>query len=231
MAPFVPEVVAKVERGPELGGASFGPPTRWQRVLKRLLDLALLALTGAVVLPLMLPLALLVWLESPGPIFHRRRVLGLHGRPFGAFKLRTMAVNADDLLAKMLAADPFLKAEFWQHHKLKDDPRVTRTGKWLRRRSLDELPQWLNVLRNEMSFVGPRMMAPDEAERYGPLATRVLSVKPGLTGPWQVMGRNTLAYAERVRLSSEYVENYSLWRDLEILLRTIPVVLCGRGAH
>lgn len=177
--------------------------------------------------PLLLLLAILVKLDSPGPVFHRRRVLGRHGRPFDALKFRTMVVNADAILA----SDPRLREAFQSGHKLREDPRVTRLGGLLRRTSLDELPQLVNVLRGEMSLVGPRMIAPDEAERYGKWQLNLLTVKPGITGPWQVHGRSDLPYDERVRLSMHYIRNYSIWLDLEILIRTVGVVLQGKGAY
>jgi exopolysaccharide biosynthesis polyprenyl glycosylphosphotransferase len=177
--------------------------------------------------PIFLTLALAVRLDSPGPIFHRRRVLGREGTTFAAFKFRTMVVNADEVLAR----DPELKAAFAMGYKLKTDPRITRVGAWLRRTSLDELPQLINVLRGEMSLVGPRMIAPDEAVRYGKWQMNLLTVKPGITGPWQVQGRSDIAYDERVKLSMNYIRNYSIWLDLEILLRTIPTVIQKRGAY
>lgn len=196
-------------------------------VLKSTLDYVV-AFFGLVVLtPVMLLVALLVKLDSPGPAFHRRRVLGQSGRPFDAFKFRTMVVNADDVLA----ANPELREAFKSGYKLKVDPRVTRVGRFLRRTSLDELPQLLNVLRGEMSLVGPRMIAPDEAVRYGKWKLNLLTVRPGITGPWQVRGRSDISYEERIRLSMHYIRNYSIWLDLEILLRTIPAVLKARGAY
>jgi exopolysaccharide biosynthesis polyprenyl glycosylphosphotransferase len=200
-------------------------------ILKRSLDLGLALASAIVVLPLMLVLGLAVRLDSPGPVIHRRRVLGLNGRPFEAFKLRTMAVDAERRLAQVLEQDPVRQAEWERGQKLRNDPRLTRLGPFLRRYSLDELPQWLNVLRGEMSFVGPRMVAVEEAMRYGRWRFNLLTVKPGLTGPWQVMGRNSLPYEERVRLSMNYIRNYSIWLDLRILFRTIPVVLRGDDAY
>ena len=186
------------------------------------------AFVALVLLSPLLPLiALMVKLDSPGPVLHRRRVLGRSGKPFDAFKFRTMLVNADDVLAR----DPELREAFEKGFKLKEDPRVTRVGRFLRRTSLDELPQLINVLRGEMSLVGPRMVAPDEASRYGKWQLNLLTVKPGITGPWQVQGRSDIPYEERVRLSMHYIRDYSIWLDLEILLRTFLVVLAGKGAY
>lgn len=177
--------------------------------------------------PLILLLALLVRLDSPGPALYRRRVLGQSGKAFDALKFRTMVVDAE----AALAADPALLAAFAAGYKLKEDPRVTRVGHLLRRTSLDELPQLINVLRGQMSLVGPRMIAPDEAARYGKWQLNLLTVKPGITGPWQVQGRSDIPYAERVRLSMDYIRNYSIWLDLAILLRTLAVVAQRKGAY
>src|SRR5579884_1600148 len=195
--------------------------------LKLGLDYAV-ALGALVVLsPLLAVLAVLVRLDSPGPVLHRRRVVGRSGKAFDAFKFRTMVVNADEVLAN----DPELRRAFESGFKLKTDPRVTRLGRFLRRTSLDELPQLLNVVRGEMSLVGPRMIVPAELGRYGKWGTNLLTVKPGITGPWQVRGRSDIAYEERIRLSMHYIRNYSIWQDLEILLRTIPAILQGTGAY
>ncbi len=186
------------------------------------------AVGGLLVLgPAMLVIGLLVKLDSPGPVLHRRRVLGRNGRPFDALKFRTMVENADEVLAR----DPELRRAFEAGQKLKEDPRVTRVGRFLRRTSLDELPQLLNVLRGQMSIVGPRMIAPDEARLYGKWQLNLLTVKPGITGPWQVHGRNELAYEDRVKLSMHYIRNYSIWMDLEILLRTVWIVARRSGAY
>jgi len=177
--------------------------------------------------PLLVAIGLLVRLTSPGPVLHRRRVLGTGGKPFDALKFRTMVANADEVLK----ADPRLREAFEKGYKLRSDPRVTPVGRFLRRTSLDELPQLINVLRGEMSLVGPRMIAPEEAPRYGKWELNLLTVKPGITGPWQVHGRSDISYDERIRLSMHYIRNYSIWLDLEILLRTVSVVLLGKGAY
>ena len=196
-------------------------------LMKAMLDYTGAALGLLLLSPLLAIIALLVKLDSPGPLLHRRRVLGREGRTFDAFKFRTMVVDAD----AVLAANPTLREAFEMGYKLKSDPRVTRVGAFLRKTSLDELPQLINVLRGEMSLVGPRMIAPDEAVLYGKWRLNLLTVKPGITGPWQVHGRNDIPYGERVRLSMHYIRNYSIWLDLEILLRTIPAVLKARGAY
>ncbi|MFZ0427225.1 MAG: sugar transferase [Acidobacteriota bacterium] len=199
-----------------------------ERAAKYVLDYAL-ALAGLVILsPLFLLLGLLVRLDSPGPILHRRRVLGVGGRTFDAFKFRTMHVNGDEILAR----NPELLEELQRNQKLKNDPRVTRLGAFLRSTSLDELPQLLNVLLGQMSLVGPRMISPEEAEKYGRSRMNLLTVRPGITGLWQVSGRSELTYDERVRLDIHYIRYYSVWRDLQILfVQTLPSVLKKRGAY
>lgn len=177
--------------------------------------------------PLMLLIALLVRLDSPGPVIYRRRVVGLKGRVFDAYKFRTMIVDAE----AYLESHPELKAEWEQTGKIRNDPRVTRVGRWLRRTSLDELPQLFNVLRGEMSLVGPRMITPAELPRFGRWQHNLLIVKPGLTGLWQISGRADLSYEDRVRLDMYYIRNYTIWLDLKILLQTVWVVLQGKGAY
>lgn len=196
-------------------------------LLKRLIDL-LGAAAGLLVLsPLLLVLAVLVRSTSPGPIIYRRRVLGIGGAEFDAFKFRTMVADAD----RRLQTDPELARRFHENVKVPSDPRVTAVGRWLRRLSLDELPQLFNVVRGEMSLVGPRMISPEEAPRYGGHLARRLIVRPGITGLWQVSGRQTLDYGSRIALDLKYIDTWSLRLDLVILLRTVPAVLSMRGAH
>lgn len=196
---------------------------RAKSAMDRVGALLLLVVTG----PLLLVAALSVRLTSDGPAFHRRRVIGLHGTPIDAFKLRTMVVNAEAILHSR----PDLRAAYLENMKLPDDPRVTRVGRFLRRTSLDELPQLVNVLRGEMSLVGPRMISSAEMDNYGEVLERRLEFKPGMTGLWQISGRQDLDYAERIRLDVQYMDNWSLWLDCVILLKTIPAVLSMRGAH
>jgi exopolysaccharide biosynthesis polyprenyl glycosylphosphotransferase len=193
-------------------------------VLKALLDYTAAFLGMIALLPCLALVAALVRLDSGGSIIHRRRVLGRGGAEFEAFKFRTMIKD------RRVAQVPISFVERRSPDKPAQDPRITRIGKILRRTSLDELPQLVNVLRGEMSLVGPRMISPAEAVRYGKWQFNLLTVKPGITGPWQTRGRCTLSYEERVRLSMDYIRNYSIWLDLEILLRTIPSVISGRGA-
>ncbi|MFN8062099.1 MAG: sugar transferase [Vicinamibacterales bacterium] len=202
--------------------------TRAEAVIKALIEYPVTVVGLLVLSPLFLAIAALIKLDSPGPIFHRRRVLGVSAQAFDAFKFRTMHVDGDAVLARHPEAAALLKA----NHKLKDDPRVTRVGQWLRRYSLDELPQLINVMLGQMGLVGPRMIAPHEADMYGRHRLNLLTVKPGITGLWQVSGRSDLTYDERVQIDMLYVRNYSIWLDLQILfIQTIPAVLRGRGAY
>jgi lipopolysaccharide/colanic/teichoic acid biosynthesis glycosyltransferase len=203
------------------------------RVLKRGGDIVFSLLVLGLGSPVFLLLAVLVKLSSQGSVFYCQRRIGRGYKGFGCLKFRTMRRDADRVLASMLEADPKLRAEFERDHKLKRDPRITPLGKFLRRSSLDELPQFINVLRGEMSVVGPRPIVWDELRRYGRNMDEVLSVRPGLTGLWQVSGRNNLTYRTRVRLDLTYVRNRSFWLDLGIVLRTIGVVLLpmDRGAY
>jgi lipopolysaccharide/colanic/teichoic acid biosynthesis glycosyltransferase len=196
------------------------------RRIKDIFDRIAAAICLVLVSPLLIAIAAAVRLTSKGPVIYRRRVLGRHGVPFDAFKFRTMVADAEQLLP----TNPEVARQFAVNMKLRNDPRLTRFGRVLRRSSLDELPQLLNVLRGEMSLVGPRIIAPEEVPRYGAHIHSRLSVKPGITGLWQVSGRQELGYGERVALDLEYIEHWSLWLDVCILLRTVPAVLSMRGA-
>jgi exopolysaccharide biosynthesis polyprenyl glycosylphosphotransferase len=190
------------------------------------------ALAGLIVLsPLFLAIILIMKRTDPGPIIHRRRVVGVGGSEFDAYKFRTMVVGADEKLREILATDPAAREEFERTGKLKNDPRITRIGQFLRKTSVDELPQLVNVLRGEMSLVGPRMITPAEVQRYGQWDMNIHTVKPGITGLWQVSGRSDITYDERVRLDMHYIRNYSIWLDLQIIFWTIPAVLMSRGAY
>ena len=194
---------------------------------KRAMDVLGSFISLTVLSPVWLVLTLIVKLDSPGPIVYRRRVLGRHGAQFDAFKFRTMYVNGDQLLA----AQPQLQAALIDQHKLKDDPRVTRSGRWLRKFSLDEVPQLINVLLGQMSLVGPRKITQPELDRYGTDAAELLTVKPGLTGLWQTSGRSDLSYADRVQLDLRYIRTRSIRIDLGLLLKTPVIVFKGRGAY
>lgn len=200
---------------------------RGYELAKRAIDIIISALVLAVLSPIIFLIALAIKLDSRGPALYRREVVGRGGKPFDAFKLRTMLEDGDPKLEQ----DSGLLEEFNNNHKLKDDPRVTRIGRILRKMSIDELPQLINVLRGEMSLVGPRMISFPELARFGEWQDHILEVRPGITGLWQVNGRSNLEYEERVRLNVYYVNNRSLMLDLGILARTIPAVITGRGAY
>jgi Undecaprenyl-phosphate galactose phosphotransferase WbaP len=197
---------------------------------KRLLDIA--AATAALLLlsPLFLALIVLLRLDGGRAFFVQRRV-GRGGAGFPCFKFRTMVPDADTALGRMLDRDPAAASEWLDSFKLKDDPRVTGIGRFLRATSLDELPQLLNILRGEMSLVGPRPIVDAEIARYGEEIALYYRVRPGLTGLWQVSGRNDLAYADRVHLDAAYVGGWTLRGDIGILLKTVPVVIRGAGAY
>ncbi|MDX1665551.1 MAG: sugar transferase [Candidatus Promineifilaceae bacterium] len=197
------------------------------RTLKLVLDYVITIPGLLFITPLLLLIGLLIRLDSPGPVIYRRRVMGLNGKAFDAYKFRTMYTNGDEILARY----PELQEELARTHKLKNDPRITNVGRLLRKTSLDELPQLFNVLRREMSLVGPRMIAPEEMEMYQQWGLNLLTVPPGITGLWQVSGRSEISYRERVELDMNYIRNWTIWSDLQVLLQTIPAVLKGRGAY
>lgn len=183
------------------------------------------------IMPLMLALAALIFFNDRGPVVFRHPRIGRDGKPFDCLKFRTMELNSEQLLAELLARDAAAREE-WQHDfKLRKDPRVTPIGRFLRRSSLDELPQLLNILRGEMAFVGPRPIVPAEAQKYGRRFQYYCSVKPGLTGLWQVSGRNDVTYTTRVAMDCLYVKNKSPLMDLYILAMTVPAVLSRRGSY
>jgi exopolysaccharide biosynthesis polyprenyl glycosylphosphotransferase len=177
--------------------------------------------------PVFLVIAILVKLDSKGPVIYRRRVIGLHGEQFDAYKFRTMIPNAE----AYLEAHPEMKQEWDQNGKIQHDPRITRVGHILRRYSLDELPQLFNILRGQMSLVGPRMITPAELDHFGHWQHNLMTVKPGLTGLWQTSGRSDLSYEERVRLDMYYIRNYTIWMDLKLVANTVIAVLKGQGAY
>lgn len=199
--------------------------------MKRCIDLFLCLLILPVLLPLGLILGLLIRLDTPGPVLYRQRRIGQGGRTLHIYKFRTMAANADAVLEDWLARDPALREEWKRAHKLKHDPRVTRMGTFLRKTSLDELPQLINVVMGGMSLVGPRPIVAEEIEKYGEVYGEYCRVKPGITGLWQISGRNDTSYEERVAYDHYYINNWSVWMDLWILGRTVPVVLSGYGAY
>lgn len=198
-----------------------------QRWLKSFLD-RIVGLVGSMVTVLIaLPVGLLIKMEDGGPIFYPREFVGSDGRVHFYLKFRTMKTNADDIIKN----DPQLKARFNEKFKLVDDPRVLRIGKVLRKFSIDEFPQFFSLLRGDLTFVGPRVISQEETERYGPLLPKLLSVRPGITGFWQVMGRQSTTYQERVGMDMFYIDHWSIWLDLLIIIKTFWKVLLAEGAH
>ena len=200
------------------------------RYSKLITEAILSCLILPIILPLCLFIALVIKLTSRGPVLYRARRLGIHGKPISVLKFRTMYQNADDLLEQMLEENPEMKKEWQSKFKLKKDPRVTPFGNFLRRTSLDELPQFWNVLRGEMAIIGPRPIVSAEVPYYGDKFAIFSSVKPGITGLWQVSGRSSTSYSARVKLDAYYVMNWSIWLDYYIFLKTIQVVVLRRGA-
>jgi Undecaprenyl-phosphate galactose phosphotransferase WbaP len=203
----------------------------WNRFLKRVLDLSIAILTLPMLALMTVVLAVVIKSTSRGPIFYGSERIGEAGRIFKAWKFRTMRSDADDFLISHLARDANANEEWQRSEKLNHDPRVTKIGHWLRISSLDELPQIWNVLRGEMSTVGPRPILPNEVSKYGHCFDRYTRIKPGITGLWQVSGRNETSYAERLRMVSYYLQNWSLWLDLYILAKTVRAVVSTKGAR
>ncbi len=200
--------------------------------LKELGDRIFALLLLPILLPIMAIIYVLIKLDSRGPAIYTHERVGKHGKIFKVYKFRTMYPNADQLLQEILARDPKAREEWNRHYKLKNDPRVTRIGRFLRKTSLDELPQIFNILKGEMSFVGPRPVLVQELEEYYRENTKFyIQVKPGITGLWQVSGRNKTDYPTRVFLDSWYVLNWSLWLDFMIILKTFKVILLMEGAY
>jgi exopolysaccharide production protein ExoY len=199
--------------------------------LKRGFDILAAIAAILLLLPLAVLLALAIKACDRGPVLYRHRRIGLNGATFECLKLRTMVVDADLALQRHLAADSEAAREWAECHKLKRDPRITPLGFALRKTSADELPQLFNVLKGDMSLVGPRPIVAAEVPKYGSCIDHYLRVRPGLTGPWQVSGRNDVDYATRIGLDRAYVENWSFWRDLVIVAKTARVVLSARGSY
>jgi undecaprenyl-phosphate galactose phosphotransferase len=201
------------------------------RRLKRVIDILVSGLALLLLGPLLLVVALVIKIESPGPVFYRHRRLGRNMRPLGVLKFRTMHRDAAERLRALLEGNPELRREFEATFKLRSDPRVTRFGRLLRRFSIDELPQFFNILAGEMSFVGPRPIVEDEVKYYQAHSLLLFRVPPGATGLWQVSGRSDTSYESRVRLDTSYVQEWTLWDDIKIIARTLPAVLARRGAY
>lgn len=204
---------------------------RRRLAIKRAIDILFCILLSPLLLPLGLALALLIKMDSPGSPLYRQVRLGRSGQPILVYKFRTMVADADARLKEWLNDNPDLKEEWERDHKLKHDPRITRMGRFLRKTSLDELPQLLNVALGDMSVVGPRPIVDDEVKKYGVVFEEYCRVRPGITGLWQISGRNNTTYAERVAYDRYYINNWSVWMDIWILAKTVPVTLTGYGAY
>lgn len=203
----------------------------YYRFIKRVFDLVVTLMSLVLLLPIGLIIAILIYVDNPGPVLFAHRRVGKGGKEFPCYKFRSMIVGAEDALKTYLAEHPEAREEWERDFKLKDDPRITRLGHFLRKTSLDELPQILNVLKGEMSLVGPRPIVRKEVEKYGEYIEDFYLVPPGITGVWQVSGRSDTTYEERVQMDSWYVHNWSVWIDIVYLVRTVGAVLKRKGAY
>jgi Undecaprenyl-phosphate galactose phosphotransferase WbaP len=202
-----------------------------RRVVKRLMDVIGALLGGLILMPLLFYIAVAVKLSSRGPVLYANERIGRDGRRFRMWKFRSMFTHGDQVLEDYLEFHPEFREEWQRTHKLKHDPRITRIGRFIRKTSLDELPQLWNVLKGEMSLVGPRPILLEEQAKYGGCFALYTMVSPGITGLWQVSGRNDASYDDRLQFVSYYVHNWSLWLDIYLLLRTVRIVLFGKGAY
>jgi Undecaprenyl-phosphate galactose phosphotransferase WbaP len=199
--------------------------------IKRLMDILCVLFGGILILPFLLIIALLIKVTSSGPVLYKHKRLGKNGKPFYAYKFRTMKKNAEQLLEELLKSDPAIREEWEKFHKLKNDPRVTAVGRVLRHFSFDEFPQLINIIKGEMSLVGPRPIVNEEMEKYGDDFDRIFSIRPGLTGLWQVSGRSDTNYSERISYDTYYLQSWSAWLDLWIILKTFGSIILGKGAY
>ncbi|MBW6466268.1 MAG: undecaprenyl-phosphate galactose phosphotransferase WbaP [Brevefilum sp.] len=200
-----------------------------ETIIKRVLDMILTLMLLLVSWPIFILLAALVRLDSKGPVLYTQKRLGQDGEAFDSYKFRTMYEDADEKLHELLASDAEADREYQEYHKLTNDPRVTRVGRVLRRYSLDEMPQFINVLKGDMNLIGPRSYLPRELPDMGTYAKIILKVKPGITGWWQVMGRNETSFKERLQLDEYYISNWSIWLDLYVIIKTAWVLIRGEG--
>lgn len=200
--------------------------------IKRLFDITFSSIVLLLLAPFYLLIALLIWISSPGKIFYSHERIGRGGIPFRCYKFRTMYADADCRLKDILKSNPLMHQEWEQTQKLQNDPRVTSIGKILRKFSLDELPQFWNVLKGDLSVVGPRPVLQIEVDKhFGSKAVKILSVRPGITGIWQVSGRSNTTYAERIVLDERYIDEHDLFFDLLLIAKTIPAIVFSRGAY
>lgn len=220
----------------DLGGilgfsATHNLTKRLNLFIKRIIDIFLCLIAAIIVIPVSIVLAIGVKISSPGPVFFGHKRVGKNGKIIKCWKFRSMFKNSQEMLEKILTEDPVRKAEWEKDRKFLDDPRVTSFGKFLRKTSLDELPQLWNIFVGEMSFVGPRPVTNDELDKYGDNSEYVLSVTPGLSGMWQISGRSDTGYEERITLDTYYIQNWSVWLDIWIIIKTVWVVINGKGAY
>ncbi len=201
------------------------------RFIKTLFDYTLTIFGTIAISPILLVIAIWIYKDSPGPVIFKHTRIGKGGKPFACYKFRSMCTDAKERLEELLTKDPAAREEWERDFKLKNDPRITKSGAFLRKTSLDELPQIFNVLKGEMSLVGPRPIIEAELSRYGKFADDYLMVKPGITGMWQVSGRSDIDYPERVRMDSWYVRNWSVWIDIVLLFKTFAAVAMKKGAY
>lgn len=206
------------------------PVTVENDLLKRLFDIVVATAALIVLAPLILVVAVLIRLQDGGKAMFAHSRYGLNGRTFQCYKLRSMSEDAGERLEKLLASDPDIRREWQNTQKLKNDPRITPLGKFLRKSSIDELPQLWNVIKGDMSIVGPRPIVKNEIQKYGDSYRFYTAVRPGLTGLWQVEGRTETTYQERVEMDVKYVQTRSFWKDVWIVLKTVPAVIASRGA-
>jgi exopolysaccharide production protein ExoY len=198
---------------------------------KRGFDITAALTAILLLLPMFCLIALAIKLWDRGPVFYRHRRIGLRGAAFDCLKFRSMVMNGDEVLARHLAANSAAAREWEETRKLRHDPRITPLGVSMRKTSIDELPQLVNILKGEMSFVGPRPIVTAEVPKYGDAIDHYLSARPGLTGPWQISGRNDVGYTTRVELDRIYVEDWSFWGDVSIIVKTARVVVTSRGCY
>lgn len=222
-APMAPDVL---ETGPQMPGISLSRVTMW-----RLFDIVLAASILVLLAPFLILLAFFLFVSDPGPIFYAHRRVGYRGRFFHCLKFRTMHVDGDAILERHLAQSPAARREWEETQKLRNDPRITVVGNLVRKFSLDEFPQLLNVLAGDMSIVGPRPIVLGEVERYGHLFEYYCRVRPGLTGLWQTSGRSDICFASRVQMDLDYVLRKGVFFDLWLMMKTVPVVAFAKGAY
>jgi len=203
----------------------------WNLWIKRIMDLAIIIIGSILFSPLFLLIIIAIKVSSPGPVLYSQERIGQHGKRFRAHKFRSMVNNADEILKELLAKDKNARKEWEQNQKLKNDPRITGIGRFIRKTSLDEIPQFINVLKGEMSLIGPRPIVENEIKKYSGDFERIFSIKPGLTGLWQVSGRSDTNYTDRVSFDTYYLQSWSVWLDIWIICKTFGVILRGRGAY